>query len=895
MRNFRELALASACLMAMATPAFAQKATVNKAAAEPGTTVSDEIVVTGTLIRGIAPGGAQLIAVDQSKIVATGAVNTSDLLSTVPQAGTFLAYAGIRSTNTTFITVNRPSLRYLGNTASSTNSTLVLVDGHRLPGMGINQSTMDLDAISPNAVERVDVVTDGGSSTYGSDAVGGVINFVTRRRYDGVQAKGSYGVADNFNQYNASLLAGHTFGVVSAYVAYDYAKHDGLLGADRGFSQNLDWVNNVPADVACQVGNVRATVAGVTTTYALPGRTAGLGNRCDNSEFVSLVPRETKHSVLASAVIDPGGPVSFAVKGYYVHRKDVASSGPPVANAGVTLRNTSPFFVALPGNPTTETFFFNLASLYGNYTPATSTLESYGVTPSVKWEIGAGWQLNGMFNYGVGKADFIGNSLNAAVLTAAATAGTFDPVNLANPSNAATLATARDWFTYGRGTHHMTNARAILDGPLFDLPAGPIRAAIGVEYLKEKYAGNTASGGASAAQIAALVDRTAQRSTKSVFGELNIPLLGEGSGIHDLSIAASGRYDHYSDFGGTFNPKIGVNFAPVEWAKLRGNWGKAFQAPGVSLLAQGGIPNFALVPIAVRPFTNPALPPTPTRTNILAYNGPITPLQPQTAKTWSLGFDINPPVVQGLAAGLTYYSVHFKDVIGMPTISSPRFYTDFPNNYVTFDKGDAALLAYFNALNAQGSTNGAQTLATLGGTLSSVYGILDARTQNLSSIKTTGLDFYVRMRRETGFGDVYGEVSGNYVLTFDQQASAGAAVVSTLSTDTTRLRMTSTLGTDVGNLRAQLVWNFSQGYDITPTATNLQQSHVASFNVFNAFFQYKAPGDSALTKDLTLSLNIDNIFDKDPPLYRGSTATFFGFGNGFTLGRMVRVGVQKEF
>jgi iron complex outermembrane receptor protein len=176
-----------------------------------------------------------------------------------------------------------------------------------------------------------------------------------------------------------------------------------------------------------------------------------------------------------------------------------------------------------------------------------------------------------------------------------------------------------------------------------------------------------------------------------------------------------------------------------------------------------------------------------------------------------------------------------------------------------------------------------------------VYGILDARTQNLSSIKTTGLDFYVRMRRETGFGDVYGEVTGNYVLTFDQQASAGAAVVSTLGTDTVRLRTTSTLGTDVGNLRAQLVWNFSQGYDITPTVTNLQQSHVASFNVFNAFFQYKVPGDSALTKNLMLSLNIDNIFDQDPPLYRGSTATFFGFGNGFTLGRLVRVGVSKEF
>jgi iron complex outermembrane receptor protein len=887
MRKFRELALASASLLALTTPAFAQQPAADDRDDTP------DIIVTGTLIRGIAPGGSQTIAVDQEKIAAVGAVNTSDLVASIPQAGNFLAFVGIRGTNTTFITVNRPSLRYLGNTSSSTNSTLVLVDGHRLPGMGIRQSTMDLDAIAPNAIERVDVVTDGGSSTYGSDAVGGVINFITRRRFDGVEVKGSYGFADDYNQYNASILAGQTFGTVSAYVAYDYAKHDGLLGGDRDYSQSRDWVNNVPADIACQVGNVRATVAGVTTTYALPGLTAGLGNRCDNTELVSLYPDEVKHSALASIEVDSGGPLSFSVKGYYVHRKDVSNGGALAATAGVALRNTSPFFVPLPGSPTTETFFFNLSSLFGNETRQVSILESYGITPSVNWDIGSGWQANAMFNYGIGKATFLGETLNPAVLTTAATAGTFDPVNLANPINAPVLATARDWFSFGRGKHDMVNARAIFDGPLFELPGGAVRAAVGVEYLKETYEGLTGTN--TAAQIAALPDRTAGRNVKSVFGELNVPLLDESSGIGELSITASGRYDDYSDFGGTFNPKVGVNFAPMDWLKLRGNWGTAFQAPGISLLAEGSVPNFALLAIATRPFTNPALPPTAGRTNILAFNGPIVPLQPQTAETWSLGFDISPPVIEGFSAGLTYYSVHFEDVIGQPQISTPRFYTDFPNSFVTFDQGDAALQAYFDQLAAQGSTNAAQTLAALGGNMSSVYGILDARTKNLSSIKTTGLDFYARMRKETGFGDVYADVSGNYVLTFKQQASAGAAVVSTLGTDTTRLRLQTTLGTNVGDLRAQVTWNLSQGYDIVPTAANLQQDHVSSYNVFNLFFQYKVPGESGIAKDLTFTLNVDNVFDQDPPLFRGSTATFFGFANGFTLGRVVRLGVSKRF
>jgi iron complex outermembrane receptor protein len=895
MRAFRGIVLAGASLLSMSSSAFGQQVAGNDATAETQSPTVDykDIVVTGTLIRGIAPGGSQTIAVDAEKIAAIGAVNTSDLVASIPQAGNFLGFVGIRGTNTTFITVNRPSLRYLGNNSSSTNSTLVLVDGHRLPGMGIRQSTMDLDAISPNAVERVDVVTDGGSSTYGSDAVGGVINFITRSRFDGVELKGSYGLADDYNQYNASIIAGRTFGNVAAYVAYDYSHHDGFLGGDRDYSQSRDWINDVPSDVACQVGNLRATVAGVTTTYALPGRTAGLGNRCDNTELVSLYPEETKHSVLGSITIDTGGPVSFAVKAYYVHRENLSNGGPLLANAGVTLRNTSPYFVPLPGAPTSELAFFNLASLYGNSSRAASSLESYGVTPSIKWEIGGGWQANAIFNYGVGKADFLGEALNAAVITAAATANAFDPINLANPVNATALASARDWFTFGRGRHDMINARAIADGPLFELPGGAVRAAIGVEYLKETYEGLTGTN--TAVLVASLPNREARRNVKSVFGELNVPVLGEGSGIGDLSVALSGRYDDYSDFGGTFNPKVGVNFKPIDGLKIRGNWGTAFQAPGISLLAEASVPNFALLAIATRPFTNPALPATAQRTNILAYNGPISPLQPQTAKTWSAGFDIEPSALPGFSAGLTYYSVHFKDVIGQPTISSPRFYTDFPNGYVTFDKGDAALLAYFNELNAQGSTNGAQTLATLGGTMTSVYGILDARTKNLSSVKTTGLDYYIRMRHETGFGDIYGDISGNYVLTFDQQASAGAATFSTLETDTTRLRVATTLGTNVGNLRAQVVWNHSQGYDIIPTAANLRQDHVGSYNVFNLFFQYKASGESPIGKDLTFTLNVDNLFDQDPPLLRGSTATFFGFANGFTIGRLVRFGVAKKF
>ena len=893
MRDLRRFTLVGASLLALSSPAFAQQTNGQAPASDDD---NSDIVVTGTLIRGIAPGGSQSIAVDQSKIASIGAVNTSELLANVPQAGTFLAYAAIRGAFGVNISVNRPTLRYLGNTGSSSASTLLLVDGHRLPGMGVRQSSSDLDAISPISVERIDVITDGGSSTYGSDAIGGVMNFITRKSFDGVETKGSYGFADNYNQYNASIIAGKTFGNVSAYVAYDFSKHDGLIGLDRDFSQNRDWVNNAPADVACAVGNVRATVSGVTTTYALPSLTAGIGNRCDNSEYGSLYPDEEKHSAMASLVVDSGGPVSFSVKAYYVNRTDHSTFGPLALSSGVTLRNTSPYFIQLPGSPTSETIFVNLASRYGNFSAADSSLESYGITPSVKWDMGSGWQMNAMFNYGVGKANLLAQMVNAAAINTAAAANAFDPVNLANPINAPVLATSLDWFSFGRSRHDLVNTRAIFDGPLFELPSGKVRAAIGIEHLRETFAGWSLSGSAlTAAGIAALVDRAASRDIKSIFGELNIPLMGDGFGMGDLSVSLSGRYDHYSDFGGTFNPKIGVNFAPVDWLKLRGNWGTAFQAAGVSLLADPA-PGFNITSQLVRPNAKAGLPITATRINVLTLSGAKLPVDPQTANTWSVGFDIKPRALEGFSAGLTYYSIDFKNVINAPSVVSPRLYIDYLDRIVTYDAGDTALKAYYDQLVAGGATGGPTALASLpNGDFSSVYSVIDVRTSNLARILTSGLDFYARMRHETGFGDIFGEVSGNYILTFKQQASPAAPIVSVLELDNTKLRMQTTLGANIGNLLAQMVWNHSQGFDILPTTSNAQQSHVDSFNVFNLFMQYKVPGESTIAKDLTISLNIDNLFDKDPPLFRGQLSTFNGFANGFTLGRLVRIGIAKKF
>ncbi len=895
MRKLIAAAYTGVSLLCLATPAIAQDAADGSEA--PAN--KEEIVVTGTLIRGIAPGGSQAIGVTQDKIQAIGAVNTSDLVANVPQAGNFLGFVGIRGSSNFSLAVNRPSLRYLGNTSASGASTLLLLDGHRMPGMGITQSSPDLDAIAAGAIERVDIVTDGGSATYGSDAIGGVMNFITRKTFDGLEVKGNVGFADEYMQYNAGVTAGKVWDALSAYVSYDFSKHDELYGRDRDWSQSLDWVNNTGSSSDCAVGTIRANNA----LYALPGNVPGLGNRCDNTELSTFYPKEEKHSAFGRVGWDNGGPVSAGVSVYYVHRENNSDGGPLFIAGGspITSANpfAAPFLAALPGSPASGQLLYNLSPAIGNYRRQDTTMEAWGVTPTVKWNIGKGWQLNALGSYAEGKSNFIGQILNGTPINQAIAAGTFNPFNLTAPGNAATIATALDLFEYGRAKHTLTNLRLIADGPLFALPAGDVRIAIGGEYLRETYVGNN-SRSVSAAAIAALADRTAKRNVWSVFGELNVPLLGGGTGpFESLTFTAAGRYDHYSDFGNTFNPKLGLIFEPVKGVRLRGNWGRSFQAPGMSDIALSGAPNWSILPLTVRPFFNPAFPPPAGRTVLLTAGGTISPLSPQKAQTWSLGVDFKPEDVPGLEAGATYYSIDYKGVIGFPPIFNPAvFYRDFPSNNVIYTAGDTAMRAYFDALSAQGATNTAVTLANLpggAGNFSGVYGVLDSRTQNLARVKTSGLDFYLRYNRETGFGNVYFDMAGTQIISFDQQSSPTSALVDQTQIDLTKFRLTTTLGANIGNLRAQATWNHSAGYATTATTANLQQTRVGAFNVINLYFQYKVPGESKIAKDLAFTLNVDNLFDKDPPLFRGAGNSLFGVANGFTLGRLVRIGVSKKF
>ena len=421
------------------------------------------------------------------------------------------------------------------------------------------------------------------------------------------------------------------------------------------------------------------------------------------------------------------------------------------------------------------------------------------------------------------------------------------------------------------------------------------------------------------------------RSINSVFGEMQVPVVGADNRmgfIHELTLSGSVRYDHFSDVGSTTNPKIGVTLKPVSWLGLRGNYSTSFNAPSpVDQL--GSLRNTAQL-FPINAFVRPGDQPTVTGT--VALQGSNPGLTPQTAKSFSFGTDIEPPVLPGLRISANYYNVKFSNIIRQPSPNSTIF-VNFPDNVLANVNG-ITITQLQDFLNSSGAPNAAATLASALGRCNTttgvcnIYELVDFRQGNYGTVKIQGLDFVANYRTATSFGGLDFAVSGNYTLDRKSLTRIGAPVINDLkavnvllpngqrlvSDAVSRLQLQAMLGADIGNFRAQATLNHNGGFDLvrcdattTPaclasttgvaTANGQPQDRVKAFNTVNLFFKYTVPGDSLLLRDLELTLNINNVFDQDPPILKritGSNSTP-GYGNGFTLGRLVQFGLTKKF
>ncbi|WP_165912341.1 TonB-dependent receptor [Novosphingobium sp. PhB165] len=902
-----------ASIAVMPTAALAQtdapQPAPDQSAAEQVT--SEPIVVIGTLIRGIAPAGNNVIDVDTDKIQSTGAASTSQVLSTIPQVGNFFngLPAGVSQQPgaNTSNPINRPNLRNLpGANTSGGAQTLVLFDGQRVVGAGIQQVAVDPDIIAPGVIQRVEAMTDGGSAVYGSDALGGVINFVTRDRFNGVQVDARYGIGEDYQSVDASAIAGKDWGSGGLYVAYGYSHHDSVFGSDRDWVKQVDWNTNIPTGRNCAEPNV--TVGGRSYIPSGSGIVAGGPNVCDFSDPVAIYPTTTLHTVFARLNQHLSSNVRFDMTALYANRSidqiggTLGTGALGTGAAGqATLTSASPFYrptgdvnAGLP-----QVVKYDYSPLYGTRSATQETdLETWRVAPSLSVELGSDWEFSGLFSYGLSTTSFSNAQISAAAQSAALAAGTLNPYDVG--STAPGVASGLLRYATGTGRNELFDYRAIVNGPVFALPGGMLRAAAGYEHMQDNFTRRTSN-----ASTYALQDPTNYtQKVDSVFGELSIPIVSDDNAmsfLNELTLSASARYDKYNDFGDTFNPKFAATLRPVEWIAIRGNWGKSFTAP--SPVDQLGVlaSSVATVPAAFLR-TPPGVTAGPGEIGLFV-SGTAPGIQPQKATNWSIGAQIDPPFVPGLTLNASYYNIDLTGTIGRPVTGADLsdYYANFPQLYAVRPSGQelANYLTQFDPANfnftVANPTSTSQAIITSGGTSSPVLVALDTRARNLGTAKLDGIDFSANYVLDTSFASFDASVAGNYRLSQKSQALPSLPVADDLAFNTPVFRIQGTLGTRVGGLRAQITWNHTSGYK--RGTVEFGQTRVSAFDAINLFFKYDVKSKSVWASDLSFTLNVQNLFDAAPPEFRSAAGQGYDTtqGSAFSIGRIVQLGVTKKF
>ena len=835
-----------------ATPALAQ----------PTTTI-DEIVVTGSSIRGSAPVGAPLVTLSREEVIRVAPQTTRDLIATLPQFSQF----NVAATPSVFFT-EAPNLRGLG-----VGTTLTLLNGHRVLGPGLVQTAFDPSTIPTAAVERVEVVADGASAIYGSDAVAGVINVYTRRAFNGLELKAQTGFADSYEAHSFSATFGRTWDTGSLLLAFEHSDNDALSGADRDYATaDLRSVGGLDNRVT-NTAEPNIVIGGVT--YAYPALLPNTLNHRDQVKDQDFVPKNNRNTVLATLRQSLSDRVD--VFGDFIYSKSRASVDFAITNANAftfVMNNTNPYFIAPPGtNATSQTVRFSFGGIYGFSRPVIDFGHAYDISLGTDVKLFGDWNLRALGTYGQSRMTQDQTVLDAVTALAAVNSTTldtaFDPFT--GRTNPAILAKIDDTIYRVFTDQRLKEASAKADGTLFNWFGGAVRAAVGAQIREEQVIATQKLGPNSTA-----VERAAEvtRQVKAAFAEVLVPFVeGEGSpGLRRLDLSLAGRVEDYDSFGRTTNPKIGANWSPVVGLQLRASYGTSFRAPALTDIAS--VANSVnVLPNNSSPgtLTPPGSPPL----NVLNIIGGNPNLGPENSNSKTFGVDLAPTWLSGFRASLTHFSIHYDNVIAGvqgrfndPALAFTYILNPTEAQIDEWTRG----LAFAGVRFAPGQTGI----------------IVDSRTQNLGVRKMKGFDYDVSQRWSGAWGDFLATLGGTHLSKYTSRGTVNSPPVDQLTgASNVKDRVRGSLVWRSGAWTAGLAGNYTGPYRLINPAQRVKPFFTVDFNTS---WEPSLPG---LLADTTLSLNVQNLFDQDPPVYLASPG--FDGARANPLGRLVTVSLGKRF
>lgn len=743
-----------------------------------------EMVVTGSSIRGIAPDSSPLFILDREGIDRAGFSTVEQLIEALPQnfgggiaVDTFSVVPESLDAAGNFSRGTSANLRGLGSDA-----TLVLVNGRRLAPTTLS-AFVDISAIPLSAIERVEVLTDGASAIYGSDAVAGVINFVLRDDYDGAETLLRYGAVSggSLDEYKASQTFGKNWGSGNALFVYEFFNQDSLPASDRDFA--LD--------------------AGVPPDF-------------------DLLPQVERHNVFASISQQLTDRVELFASGLYTNRE-------------VESLSSSVGFPLAIGSDTEQ---FNLSG---------------GGTIDV-W---AGWVLEVAGSYGQDEA-LIDN----------------------------------EFVTFGVATERklentLWTIDAKADGPVFELPGGEIKLAVGMSYRDEKF---------DDIGITSEAEFSVDRDVFAAYGELFIPLVSEKNrlpGVERFEISVAGRFEDYSDFGSSTDPKVGALWSPVAGLNLRGTYSTSFRAPNLNDLNANSLETF---------LANAFDPDAAGGTSLaLVLFGNTGGLNPEESTAWTAGVDYEPQFLPGLSLSVTYYDIEFDDRIDIPST----------NSLLPVAQPDVfAPILTVNPTAEEIASTLALTPAFRNFTLIPGFGppgvpedtevIVDNTLQNISITNTSGLDFLVSYSLETTVGDFGFGLNGTYIFDFERAITETAPLVDLVDTvfNPADFRIRANANWSHSGFTASVFLNHTGGYTDNVVVPEADVDSWTTADV-TLSFDTQERFNSRFLNNVRLALSVQNIFDEDPPTIQATAPGFNSIGydpaNAAPLNRFVAVQITKAW
>jgi iron complex outermembrane receptor protein len=875
----------------VATSALAQEAPADPAEAQAAT--MPRVEITGSAIRRVQSETALPVQViSRAEIEKAGVTTASELMARVSANSNGLTDGASINVGGDQRGFNSANLRGIG-----TSSTLVLLNGRRMANFASpgDDTGVDLNNIPAAALERVEVLLDGASALYGTDAIGGVINFITRKDFQGLElnAYGSKTDEGGAGKRTASLSIGKgdlERDGFNVFMVADYQKTNPLSTSQRSFIPSMQVEQRLghllsgytsPANIRLtstqrdHLQDIGFTINGQPITNRLinlsvpgcappanvylPAGTGGV-DACTYNYMgdTELYPKSEKASILSRAVVKLGGghqayaelALSRAKTNYTGSSARVAgyvdySRVPQLANTGLDQLDDD-----IPGE-------LELRMRVNEAGQRTSTLTSDAVRVVVGMSgtLG-GWDYDTAFNHSVNTVkdrDTHGYLLYNELLEGIAD-GRINPFGPSSPAGRALIDSIQvnDEVRHARGTLDAFDFK--FSRALMPMAGGDLALAVGGEARREKNQftpsalllsdninnDSAPEGGRSTSD---------SRNVTALYTEVLVPFAKQ------WEAQVSARYDHYEEVGGAASPKIGLSYRPTEALLLRGSAGRGFRAPSLNELHRPTV------------YSSTATLPDPVYCATVENNYADcadnwdtrrysnTNLKPERSRQFSLGAVF--AAGRRVSASLDYWNIKRTDLIS--------------------EIGDDIILG---------------NLAKYGDLVyrdeDGLIDYIELRKENRGAQLAKGLDLAITVRGvDTPLGRFGGRVNGTYVLTSKIQNAPGDDFVSNLNRFVTdgvvqRWRHTISADWERGPLSASLQNTWSSGYEDQNTAINIDDGSVVAANHVKSYSLWDLSGAYMATPKLKLRLGIQNMFNAAPPYSNQAYYFLSGYDPSYT-------------